>query len=137
MHHRSFYLIFFWIFLPVIFLTVPLLAEETNLNLWAMAEKQLYLDYPSSSSPKEALPVLTPFRAGIVDTELPGGSHLTIYGRKVIGIKYTYKEYLNAPDKEPTSSTEVDQKLQAKVKGRIGDRIFVDFFFSSRRRHTR
>ena len=126
MSHRSFYLIFFWIFLPVIFLTVPLLAEETNLNLWAMAEKQLYLDYPSSSSPQEALPVLTPFRAGIVDTELPGGSHLTIYGRKVIGIKYTYKEYLNAPDKEPTSSTEVDQKLQAKVQGRIGDRIFVD-----------
>ena len=126
MSHRSFYLIFFWIFLPVIFLTVPLLAEETNLNLWTAAEKQLYLDYPSSSSPQEALPVLTPFRAGIVDTELPGGSHLTIYGRKVIGIKYTYKEYLNAPDKEPTSSTEVDQKLQAKVQGRIGDRIFVD-----------
>ncbi len=126
MSQRSFYLIFFWIFLAVIFLTVPLLAEETNLNLWAMAEKQLYLDYLPSSSPQEALPVLTPFRAGIVDTELPGGSHLTIYGRKVIGIKYTYKEYLNAPDKKPTSSTEVDQKLQAKVKGRIGDRIFVD-----------
>lgn len=65
---------------------------------------------------------------GIIDTSLPGESHLTVRGRKVIGVKYTRFNYFSpeARESKPTSTTEVEQKLQIHARGKIGRKIFVN-----------
>ncbi|HHF98555.1 MAG TPA: hypothetical protein ENL39_03595, partial [Candidatus Aerophobetes bacterium] len=67
-------------------------------------------------------------RKGIIDTSLPGESHLTIRGRKVIGLKYTRFNYLSsqAREEEPSSSTEVEQELQIHARGKVGKKISVN-----------
>lgn len=90
-------------------------------NLWESAQKILYYDYEKDSS----FPSL---KQGIIDTSLPGGSHLSVRGRKVIGVKYTHFNYLDpvAKEDEPTSTTEIEQKLQVQVRGKIGEKISVN-----------
>ena len=67
-------------------------------------------------------------RKGIIDTSLPGESHLTIKGRKVIGLKYTRFNYFSsqAREEKPSSSTEVEQELQIHARGKVGKKISVN-----------
>ena len=87
-------------------------------DLWQLASSILYSD-------QSFLPAT---RKGIVDTSLPGGSHLTVKGRKVIGVKYTHFNYLDplASQDKPASTTEIEQKLQVQVRGKIGEKIQVN-----------
>jgi len=117
-----------WIGVGGVFLTFFLLSfslyahenQDTSVDLWSRASSILYSTTgfsPSSS-----------FKEGIIDTPLPGGSHLSVRGRKVIGIKYTRFNYLDplAKEDKPTSTTEIEQKLQVQVRGKIGERISVN-----------
>ncbi len=57
------------------------------------------------------------------------GLHLRIFGRKVIGIKYKGIYYLGAEGAEPkksTSETDIEQELQVKVEGGVGEKILVN-----------
>ncbi len=125
----------FFVLFVLFFLSLPQfllanLGETTYLGFWEGTQRILYsgynfwnLDY-SDVSPS----LVSSYKAGIIDTSLPFNSHLTIRGKKVIGIKYTYYNYLNPISEEdkPTSSTEIDQKLQIKASGKIGRKITVN-----------
>ena len=57
------------------------------------------------------------------------GFHLRIFGRKVIGVKYKGIHYLGAEGAEPeppTSETDIEQELQVKVEGGVGEKILVN-----------
>ena len=68
----------------------------------------------------------------------PEESVLKISGRKVIGIKHTLFRYLDEERAEshpgkPTSSTDIDQKLQVRVTGTVGDRSLVEVEYDDTR----
>ena len=55
--------------------------------------------------------------------------HLKIFGRKLIGVKYKSIHYLGAPGaqpKPPTSETDIEQELQVKVEGGLGEKILAN-----------
>jgi len=102
-----------------------------SLNLWGIAEEILYSGSNQeslNSSGRDPLFSFFNFKNGIIDTPLPGGSHLKVKGRKVIGIKHTQFNYLEpqAEEDKPTSTTEIEQELQIQARGRIGEKIFVN-----------
>ncbi|NQS90501.1 hypothetical protein HQ584_12020, partial [Patescibacteria group bacterium] len=115
--------LFFFTFLPA----------YSQGNLWEVAQESLYFGpyvYQLSSGEENSPLPLFPSKAGIIDTVLPWRSHLTVRGRKVIQIKYTHFHYIDPKTEEQkeksTSTTDIEQKLQVKVKGNVGDRIAID-----------
>lgn len=55
-------------------------------------------------------------------------SSLTIFGRKVIGVRYRQTHYLGtagaeAESRQPTSEIDIEQELQVKVRGGVGEKI--------------
>ena len=108
------------------------LGKGEEILLWSLVkmhlhphapEKEIGLTFlPTSSSSQEQEPSAR---------DLSEETVLEISGRKVIGIKHTLfyyldKELAKSRPERPTSSTDIDQKLQVKVKGRIGDRSLVE-----------
>jgi len=93
------------------------------------SEKEIHLAFlPASSSSEEEAS----------GRDLSEEAVLKISGRKVIGIKHTRFHYLDeewakSHPERPTSSTDIDQKLQVKVKGRIGDRSLVEVAYDDTR----
>jgi len=115
-------------------------------SLWETAQRELYpvrenfvlsnevyfdpCIYQLSSEEEDDNFLPLSFKSGIIDTNLPGKSHLTVRGRKVIGIKYTHFHYINPKTEEQKkktrSTTDIEQKLQVNVKGKIGTKISVN-----------
>jgi len=62
-------------------------------------------------------------------------THLSIHGRKLIGIEYEYLQYLSSiegipSEKKPVKNTTIDQELGIKVEGNIGKNIFVNLNYN-------
>ena len=110
----------------VIFISSPVFTsqqKDTFSCLWENAQKILYsdpelwnIDFPSTLKDEvaEPLPPATP--------------SLVVNGRKVIGVKYTRFSYPDpwVSEDKPTSSTEVEQELQIKARGKVGRRVTVN-----------
>ena len=123
----------FLFFLLTFCLPGPIKANE-KISLWEIAQEKLYSTWLGGAFLKEDAPD-APLEGnteeGIINPQLRRGSQLRIFGRKVIGIKYRYRRYLKggetlAEAKKSTTETEIEQKLQVKVRGRVGERIFAN-----------
>lgn len=78
----------------------------------------------SSETAKGAQEELPP---GII-TELPFESQLSLSGRKLIGIDYSARKYDKEEDgkRKNTSSLNMDQELQMRIFGRVGNRLDIN-----------
>ena len=123
----------FLFFLLVFCLPGPIKANE-KISLWEVAREKLYSAWLGVSFEKEEAVDTTlegNTEEGIINADLSWEPHLRIFGRKVIGVKYRRRHYLKgdeaqAESKKPTTETEIEQKLQVKVRGRVGERIFAN-----------
>ena len=114
-------------------LSIPLSGDEKRAYSFPgnpTPEKEIHLSFfaaPPSYSQEQA--------SGTNSSEEPV---LKISGRKVIGIKHTLFRYLDEewakshPEKS-TSSTDIDQKLQVRVTGMVGDRSLVEVEYDDTR----
>ena len=104
---------------------------------WPDGEKLAYSFPKTPASEKEIRLAFRPASSFSSQEEEASGrgssdeTILKISGRKVIGIKHTLFHYLDeewvkSHPERPTSSTDIDQKLQVKVNGSIGDRSLVE-----------
>jgi len=83
--------------------------------------------------PAEEIPSVPTPPTGI-GLELPMESRLSLTGRKLIGMKYTYLKYLHSeedgrtvgPPDGVTHEFDMNQELQVKIKGKVGEKIDVD-----------
>jgi len=126
-----FFILFVTFFLSI-FLSFPVLSRSNLIS-------------SSDSSGKSSPTFLQDFRLKITDPSfsdlffssskrksknsfLSENFNLKIKGKKVIGIKYTHFDYLSpqARKEKPSSTVEINQKLQFSAKGSIGDRITVN-----------
>jgi len=126
--------LFFLFFLLIFCLPGPIKAGE-KISLWEIARKKLYSAWLGGVFSKEEAADVSlegnSEKKGIISTQLSWEPHLRIFGRKVIGIKYLQRHYLKRGEaqtelKKPTTETEIQQKLQVKVRGRVGERIFAN-----------
>ncbi len=124
----------FLFFISTFCLPGSIKASE-NMSLWEIAQEKLYSTWLGSSFGKEEAPDVTSEGSaeeeGVINAQLARGSHLQIFGRKVIGIKYRHRHYLKkgeapAEPKKPTVETEIEQKLQVKVRGEVEEKIFAN-----------
>ena len=104
---------------------------------WPDGEKLAYSFPKTPASEKEIRLAFRPASSFSSQEEEASGRDLSdetilkISGRKVIEIKHTLFHYLDeewvkSHPERPTSSTDIDQKLQVKVNGTIGDRSLVE-----------
>lgn len=63
-----------------------------------------------------------------IKTVLPFESHLSLSGRKLIGVDYTTRIYDKPEDgkRKDTSSFKMNQELQMKINGSVGDRLNIN-----------
>jgi hypothetical protein len=106
-----------------------------KISLWEVAREKLYSAWLDETFLKEEAADATlegnTEEEGIIDAQLSWEPHLKIFGRKVIGIKYLRRHYLERDEalpepEKPTTETEIEQKLQVKVRGGVGERIFAN-----------
>ncbi len=142
--------------LAVILILVTTAEATESTDLWEKAEARLYSDFSSQINPElslssqndygtkvssislhyyqfpQASPSLTASSAPDTATEQPSSqSSLTIFGRKVIGVKYKQTHYLGSAgteteSREPTSEIDIEQQLQVRVIGQVGRKIFAN-----------
>ncbi|MFQ5835589.1 MAG: hypothetical protein ACE5HR_06680, partial [bacterium] len=124
----------FLFFLSTLCLPGTIKANE-KISLWEIAREKFYSAWLGGAFSKEEVPGATlegnTEEEGIINAEPSWEPYLRIFGRKVIGIKYRRRHYLKggeaqAESKKPTTETEIEQKLQVKVRGRVGERIFAN-----------
>jgi len=125
---------FFLFFLLILCLPGPVKACQ-KISLWEIAQEKLYSAWLGGALLKEEAADVTvegnTEEEGIINAQLSWEPHLRIFGRKVIGIKYLHRHYLEGSEaltesKKPTAETEIEQKLQVKVRGGVGERIFAN-----------
>ncbi|MBU0567065.1 hypothetical protein KKC52_03310, partial [bacterium] len=71
-----------------------------------------------------------------LDWELPLESNLNIQGRKLVELKFGHSSWIDDKDRDDNppsgglaSGLDIEQQLQVRLKGDIGDRIFVNVNF--------
>jgi len=126
----------------------PALGKGEETRLWSLVKVHLHpplpsLKIPSSGGEKEIRLAFLSASSSSEKEEASGRdlseeAVLKSAGRKVIGIKHTLFYYLDeewakSHPERPTSSTDIDQKLQVKVKGTIGDRSLVEVAYDDTR----
>ena len=74
-----------------------------------------------------AVPAQDMLPPGII-TDLPFDSHLSLSGRKLIGIEYSARKYdkEEAGKRSNTSSLNMEQELQMRIFGRVGSRLDIN-----------
>lgn len=142
--------------LALAFVLVTMAAAAESIDLWKIAEAKLYSDFFSQSNSGLSLssengystgvsnislhyyqfPPISPFSTAsstqdTAATQPSYESSLTIFGRKVIGVRYRKTHYLGSTGtemehREPTSEIDIEQELQVKVKGEVGRKIFAN-----------
>ncbi len=143
-------------FLAMILILVTMAGATESIDLWKITEVELYYDFFSQGNSRLSLssendyitrissvspgyhqfpqifPSLTASSTQDTTTTQPSyESSLTIFGRKVIGVRYKQTHYLasTGTETEPRKSTseiDIEQELQVKVKGEVGEKIFAN-----------
>ena len=142
--------------LAIILILVTMAAATESIDLWRIAEAKLYSDFFSQRNSGLSLSSENDYSTGVSNISLhyyqfpqisPSStasstqdttttqpsyeSSLTIFGRKVIGVRYKQTHYLDSTGtemepREPTSEIDIEQELQVKVKGEVGKKIFAN-----------
>jgi len=142
--------------LAIILILITMAAATESIDLWKIAEAKLYSDFFSQKNPGLSLSSENDYSSGVSNISLhyyqfpqisPSStasstqdttttqpsyeSSLTIFGRKVIGVRYKQTHYLGPTGtemerREPTSEIDIEQQLQVTVKGQVGKKIFAN-----------
>ena len=142
--------------LSIILILVTMAGATESTDLWKIAEAKLYSDFFSQGNSGLSLssendygtavsnislhyyqfPQISPSltASSTQDTTtapLSYESSLTIFGRKVIGVRYKQTHYFGSAGtetgpRESTSEIDIAQELQVKVKGEVGKKILAN-----------
>jgi len=108
----------------------PLIKQQKENNTY----RELSIPELPSLVPTEEIPPAPVPPAGI-GLELPMESRLSLTGRKLIGMSYSHVFYLHEEEEGRTttgtpagasSGFDMNQELQVKIKGNVGEKINVD-----------